>query len=59
MYLWSINIWLSLILFQLTQEGIEAQIYNHFTVLANRVDGLPEEILLDSFVSGLKKELQA
>lgn len=46
-------------LFRLTQEGTMAQFYDHFTALANRVDGVSEEILLDSFVSGLKKELQA
>lgn len=44
-------------LFRLTQDGSVAQFYAHFTALANRVDGVPEQILLDCFVSGLRKEL--
>jgi len=36
-----------------------SQFFDHFTALANRVHGVPEDILLDSFVRGLNKELQA
>jgi len=46
-------------LFRLTQEGTMPQFFYHFTALANRVLGVPEDILLDNFVSGLNKELQA
>lgn len=46
-------------LFQLTQEEYVTQFYNLFTTLANRVHGVIDEILLDCFVIGLKKELQA
>lgn len=46
-------------LFRLTQDGTVVQFFYQFTALANRVHDVPEEILLDSFISGLTKELQA
>ncbi|XP_039140565.1 uncharacterized protein LOC120277791 [Dioscorea cayenensis subsp. rotundata] len=46
-------------LFRLTQDGTMAQFFDQFTALDNRVQGVPDDILLDSFVSGLTKELQA
>lgn len=46
-------------LFRLTQESTVAEFYAHITVLANRVNGVPEDVLMDCFIGGLKKELQA
>lgn len=45
--------------FRLTQEGMVAQCFDQFTALAAWVHGVPKEILLDSFISGLTKELHA
>lgn len=46
-------------LLRLTQEGSVTQFHDHLTALVNRVSGVSEEILLDCFLSGLKRELQA
>lgn len=45
-------------LFKLLQENTVTDYYHTFTSLANRVEGLSSDALLDCFVSGLKKELQ-
>ncbi|XP_039123663.1 uncharacterized protein LOC120260295 [Dioscorea cayenensis subsp. rotundata] len=40
------------------QEGTVAEYYDTFTVLANRVEGLSNDAMLDCFLSGLQTELQ-
>lgn len=45
-------------LFKLFQEGSVMEYYNTFTELANRVEGLSDDALLDCFLSGLKPEIQ-
>lgn len=45
-------------LFKLFQEGNVVEYYHSFTALANRVEGLSADALLDCFISGLKPELQ-
>ena len=44
-------------LFKLTQDTSVAQYYSLFTALANRVEGLSSDALLDCFISGLKRDL--
>ncbi|GKE72847.1 putative ankyrin repeat-containing domain, PGG domain protein, partial [Tanacetum coccineum] len=41
-------------LFKLTQTTSAAEYYRQFTIMANRVDGLSPDALLDCFLSGLK-----
>ncbi|XP_039115571.1 uncharacterized protein LOC120251094 [Dioscorea cayenensis subsp. rotundata] len=45
-------------LFKLMQEGTVAEYYDTFTALANRVEGLSNDAMLDCFLSGLQTELQ-
>ncbi|GJV25063.1 transposon ty3-I gag-pol polyprotein [Tanacetum coccineum] len=45
-------------LFKLTQTTSAAEYYHQFTVLANRVEGLSDEALMDCFLSGLKEPLR-
>lgn len=44
-------------LFKLQQHGTVSEFYKEFTGLANRVDGLSDEALLDCFLSGLQDEI--
>ena len=44
--------------FKLTQDWSVAQYYNNFTALANWIEGVSLEALLDCFISGLKWDLQ-
>lgn len=44
-------------LFKLTQTGSVSEFYLEFTALANRVDGLSTDALLDCFLSGLKADI--
>lgn len=45
-------------LFKLTQSGSVAIFYGQFIILANRVDGLSDDALLDCFISGLRDHIQ-
>ncbi|GJW30936.1 transposon ty3-I gag-pol polyprotein [Tanacetum coccineum] len=45
-------------LFKLTQTTSAADYYHQFTVMANRVEGLSPEALLDCFLSGLKDHIR-
>ncbi|KAF7802029.1 Transposon Ty3-I Gag-Pol polyprotein [Senna tora] len=45
-------------LFKLSQSSTAAEYYREFMVLANRVEGLTDEALLDCFISGLKPDLR-
>nr|GEY45732.1 hypothetical protein [Tanacetum cinerariifolium] len=45
-------------LFKLTQTTSAADYYHQFTVMANRVEGLSPEPLLDCFLSGLKDHIR-
>lgn len=45
-------------LFKLIQEGNVTDYYHSFTSLSNRVEGISIDVLLDCFISGLRKELQ-
>ncbi|GJY36047.1 ty3-gypsy retrotransposon protein, partial [Tanacetum coccineum] len=45
-------------LFKLTQITSAADYYHQFTVMANRVEGLSPEALLDCFLSGLKDHIR-
>lgn len=45
-------------LFKLTHSTSAAEYYHQFTVLANRVEGLTDEALMDCFLSGLKEPIR-
>ncbi|GKC54048.1 transposon ty3-I gag-pol polyprotein, partial [Tanacetum coccineum] len=45
-------------LFKLTQTTSAAEYYHQFTIMANRVDGLSPDALLDCFLSGLKNHIR-
>lgn len=45
-------------LFKLTQSTSVAEIYREFMILANRVEGLSDDAVLDCFVSGLKPSVR-
>lgn len=45
-------------LFKLTQTSSAASYYTEFMVLANRVIGLPDDAIIECFVSGLKHHLR-
>jgi len=45
-------------LFKLTQSGSVHEYYVKFTVLANRVQGITSEALLDCFVGGLRQDIR-
>ena len=45
-------------LFKLTQIGSVQSYYVQFTSLANRVQGITQEALLDCFVGGLKPNIR-
>ena len=45
-------------LFKLSQVGSVHDYYTQFTALANRVQGVTSEALIDCFVGGLKPDIQ-
>jgi len=45
-------------LFKLTQEGSMHEYYVKFTALANRIQGVTTETLLDCFVGGLRQDIR-
>lgn len=45
-------------LFKLSQIGSVHDYYTHFTALANRVQGVTSDALMDCFVGGLKPDIQ-
>ncbi|KAF7807916.1 Transposon Ty3-I Gag-Pol polyprotein [Senna tora] len=45
-------------LFKLCQTTTAAEYYREFMILANRVEGLTDDALLDCFISGLKPDLR-
>ncbi|GJW87714.1 ty3-gypsy retrotransposon protein [Tanacetum coccineum] len=45
-------------LLKLTQTTFAAEYYHQFTIMANRVDGLSPDALLDFFLSGLKNHIR-
>lgn len=47
-----------LALFKLTQDDSVQSYYQQFTILANRVDGITQRVLLSCFISGLKRDIQ-
>ena len=45
-------------LFKMLQTGMVQDYYKEFTALANRVQGITANTLLDSFISGLKIDIR-
>lgn len=45
-------------LFKLSQLSSVTEYYKEFMILANRVEGLTEDALLDCFISGLKQDIK-